>query len=148
MSKKYLPFRKLDLKSKLGAIMGIAIILFAALAIFALLIFFGVAGFFKLFGVSYESHTSILLFIVLCFIIGGVFEFIGKILIAMAALTVEDKTTYRSLKFMIDFAMNLVTFHIVDQFMDSVFIPSNVLFIAAALIAVIEVVFDEKKSFS
>ncbi|KAA6452031.1 YrvL family regulatory protein [Bacillus swezeyi] len=148
MTKKYLPFRKLDLKSKLGAITGIAIIIFTALAIFASFIFFGVAGFFKLFGVSYESHISILLFIVLCFIIGGVFEIIGKILIAIAALTVEDKTMYLSLKFTIDFAMNLVTFHIVDQFMDSVFIPSNVLFIAAAFIAVIEVVFDEKKSFS
>ncbi|WP_311379504.1 MULTISPECIES: YrvL family regulatory protein [unclassified Bacillus (in: firmicutes)] len=42
--------------------------------------FFGVTGFFKLFGVTYESNTSILLFILLAFLIGSIFDFIGKIL--------------------------------------------------------------------
>ncbi|MBT2714081.1 hypothetical protein J7E23_14725 [Pseudomonas sp. ISL-88] len=61
-------------------IIGISLILLAAFIIFAFPIFFGVTGFFKLFGVTYESNTSILLFILLAFLIGSIFDFIGKIL--------------------------------------------------------------------
>ncbi|WP_251034514.1 MULTISPECIES: hypothetical protein [unclassified Bacillus (in: firmicutes)] len=42
--------------------------------------------------------------------------------------------------------MNLITLNIVDRIMSSVFIPQNVLLIAAALLALMEAAFDEQKS--
>ncbi|MFN2747289.1 YrvL family regulatory protein [Bacillus sp. z60-18] len=140
MRKGEWPFRKFSVLT------GIGLMLLIALALIAFFIFFLITGFFKLFGVSYESHTSILLFMLGCFLIGGIFEFIGKVLNTMSFLTFENRKIYLFLKFMIDFLMNLVTFRIVDQLMTSIFIPSNTLFIAAAFIAVIEVVFDETNS--
>ncbi|ASB89148.1 YrvL family regulatory protein [Bacillus sonorensis] len=144
MNKKDLPFKKLDLKSKLSVIIGIGLILFVAVAITAFFIFFGVTGFFRLFGVSYESNTSIVIFILLCFLVGAFFEFIEKILVVMVSLSFDNRALYLSLTFTIHFFMNLITFHIVDRIMSSIFIPAHVLLAASALIAFIEVVFDKK----
>ncbi|MBY8914243.1 regulatory YrvL family protein [Bacillus sp. YC2] len=146
MSKEDLPFKKLNLKTKLVVIIGISLILLAAFIIFAFPIFFGVTGFFKLFGVTYESNTSILLFILLAFLIGSIFDFIGKILVTMTSITIKNKMVSQFVKFVVDFLMNLITLNIVDKIMSSVFIPQNVLLIAAALLALMEAVFDDQKS--
>ncbi|WP_270799040.1 YrvL family regulatory protein [Bacillus changyiensis] len=144
MRKNDVPFKHLNLKSKLTIIISLGMIFFIGLSIFLFAVFFGAIGFFRIFEVSYASYTSISLFIFVCFLVGGVFEVIGKILITIASISIEHVTLYFCLKFVIDLIMNLLTFHIADQFVDDVFVPSNTLLIAAIFFSIIEAVFDMK----
>ncbi|MBT2714080.1 hypothetical protein J7E23_14720 [Pseudomonas sp. ISL-88] len=64
----------------------------------------------------------------------------------MTSITIKNKMVYQFVKFVVDFLMNLITLNIVDRIMSSVFIPQNVLLIAAALLALMEAAFDEQKS--
>ncbi|MDA7025747.1 YrvL family regulatory protein [Bacillus sp. CLL-7-23] len=144
MRKNDVPFKHLNLKSKLTIIISISMIFFIGLSIFLFAVFFGAIGFFRIFDVSYASYTSISLFIFVCFLVGGVFEVIGKILITIASISIEHVTLYFCLKFMIDLIMNLLTFHIADQFVNDVLVPSNALLIAAIFLSIAEAVFDMK----
>ncbi|WP_416654879.1 YrvL family regulatory protein [Bacillus amyloliquefaciens] len=107
---------------------------------------FRVIGFFKLFGITYESNRSIFLLILSVILIGSFFEFIGKILLTAASVTVKNKALYRLLKMITDFIISFITLYIADSLVSGIFIPQHVLIVAAAILSLTEAVFDRKQT--
>lgn len=133
-------------KINTAVIPGFCLLILIALILFAFPLFFGVIGFFKLFGITYESNRSIFLLILSVILIGSFFEFIGKILLTAAAVTVKNKALYRLLKMITDFIISFITLYLADSIVSGIFIPQHVLIVAAAILSLTEAVFDRKQT--
>lgn len=133
-------------KINTAVILGFCLLILIALILFAFHLFFGVIGFFKLFGITYESNRSIFLLIMSVILIGSFFEFIGKILLTAASVTVKNKALYRLLKMITDFIISFITLYIADSLVSGIFIPQHVLIVAAAILSLTEAVFDRKQT--
>lgn len=133
-------------KINTAVIPGFFLLILIALILFAFPLFFGVIGFFNLFGITYESNRSIFLLILSVILIGSFFEFIGKILLTAADVTVKNKALYRLLKMITDFIISFITLYLADGIVSGIFIPQHVLIVAAAILSLTEAVFDRKQT--
>lgn len=136
-------FKEMALGEKLLVIGGIGIVIFVSLAILAGATFFGITGVFRVFGITYESYTSILFFTLLVFLVGIPAEIIGKAF----SLVIKRYTSLpdRFLTFFLDCFFNWITISIVDSFMNSIHIPLEIEFLLAILFSLVELAFDVKK---
>ncbi|MEC3606708.1 YrvL family regulatory protein [Bacillus glycinifermentans] len=126
------------MKNILGNMLVVTLIFLLIIFALALLVgayFFGVTGFFAIFGVTYDSPGSLLLFILLSFVIGFIFEIPEKIL----ALLIGHKF----ITFAIECFFTWLAIHIADEMMDSITIPLDVEIIACMFLFVIQQAFED-----
>ncbi|GGP16063.1 YrvL family regulatory protein [Oceanobacillus neutriphilus] len=138
-------FRDKNVKEKIAIIIGITLLIIFAMGFVFGLYFFGLAGIFKLLGVQYDSIWSLLLFVIIMFIVSGIFEIFAKLIFMLSVRNITEKTTVLIVRIMIEFTLNWLVLFTVDEFMSSITLSAKTEIIIALLITVIEIVFDDDK---
>lgn len=136
-------FKELAIGEKLLVIGSIGLIIIASLAVIAGVTFFGITGFFCIFGVTYDSYTSILLFILFIYLVGIPAELIGKALIILIKSYISLPSSL--ITFLVECFFNWIVFSIIDSFMTSIDIPLEIELLLAILFSLAELAVDVKK---
>lgn len=131
-------------KNNIIAITIVIALVLISLSLVIGFIFFGIVGFFNIFEVEYTSFSSLLGFLVLFLIIGGLMDLISIGLIAWAAKCISGKHTFFLLKMLINCTFTWIALHVVDELMASITIPLITEIIAAIMIFIIEIAFKDK----
>ncbi|NHM33939.1 YrvL family regulatory protein [Neobacillus terrae] len=108
-------------------------------------IFFGVVGFFNLFGVQYTSPFSLIGFVLLLFLFGGVVDLISITLITVLSQYVSGKYQSFITRMLIDCTFTWLALHMVDEYMNSITIPLKTEIVAVLLLFFIEIAFDNRE---
>ncbi|MDQ0154731.1 regulatory YrvL family protein [Robertmurraya andreesenii] len=141
-------FKNMNLKDKVLTVIGIALLIILVLGFVFGIYYFGFVGIFELLGVQYQSFSSLAIFVV-CFFILGIFVdlFFG----AMAKVAVENETgRVKSfcIELLLAFTSNWLVLFSVDAFMESITLSLKAKLIVSFLLALLEVIFDNKKKSS
>lgn len=131
----------------IGKIMVITLLVL--LVLFALTVviggfFFGFLGFFHLFGVEYDSIGSVVLFVVFSFLLGIVVDLVPGALYRIYAPRMQGKYKIATVQIAVDTVFSWITLFTIDEFMNSITIPLATEIAAALLLALMEIVFDDK----
>ncbi|WP_159462123.1 YrvL family regulatory protein [Halobacillus sp. Marseille-P3879] len=139
MSKKK-PFNELDGKTKMMVITSLTFLVLLGLFFLLGVFFLGMVGLFKLLGVSYESNRSLVLFGMLVFAVGFLFE-------ALAKLIKASKVKKAGLQAIIavDLLFTWVTVYIVDEIITGVTMHFWSQWIFALLLVAVDYAFDDRK---
>src|SRR5699024_1051431 len=130
---------------KIKDVIGVTVF---AILIFGIIIgiyFLGFAGVSNLFGIQYDSLSSLGIFVISVFIIGFFVDFIFD---SLTILAVEKLVNYYiaflvQLLFM--FISECIVLGIVEAVMDSISLPEKTLLLLAALLSLLSNIFDNKK---
>ncbi|WP_235851589.1 YrvL family regulatory protein [Heyndrickxia camelliae] len=107
--------------------------------------FFGFVGFFNLFGVRCTSPYSLINFILLLFLYGGVVDLISITLITLLSQYVSGKYKSFFTRMLIDCTFTWLALHMVDEAMNSITIPLKTETVAVLLLFIIVNAFDNKE---
>lgn len=130
---------------KIKDVIGVTVF---AILIFGIIIgiyFLGFAGVSNLFGIQYDSLSSLGIFVISVFIIGF---FVDLIFDSLTILAVEKVVNYYIaflVQFLFMFISEWIVLAIVEAVMDSVSLPEKTLLLLAALLALLSTIFDNKK---
>ncbi|MBN6206597.1 regulatory YrvL family protein [Ralstonia pickettii] len=138
-------FKDMNIKEKLVTIIGIALLIILVIGIIFGLYFFGLAGVFKVLGVQYDSVWSLVIFVISVFILSFFFELFSKVIYILLARQVTGKVQLVVMRLFIETASNWLVLFTVDEFMNSITLSFKAELIVALLLAVIEIVFDDKE---
>lgn len=138
-------FKDMNVKEKLVTIIGIALLIILVIGIIFGLYFFGLAGVFKILGVQYDSVWSLVIFVISVFILSFFFELFSKLIYILLARQVTGKVQLVVMRLFIETASNWLVLFTVDEFMNSITLSFKAELIVALLLAVIEIVFDDKE---
>ncbi|MER0466112.1 regulatory YrvL family protein [Bacillus cabrialesii subsp. cabrialesii] len=136
-------FKDLNLSSKLIVIVSIILIVAIALAVIFGGFFFGMKGLFSILGITYDSNQTLVLFILVCFAAGLIIDPLTKLVSMILAKSFSLKKT-ALFAFTLYFVSNFITICFADYFMQSIFISNVLLFVISALMALIELAFDNQ----
>ncbi|MCY9341726.1 regulatory YrvL family protein [Bacillus inaquosorum] len=136
-------FKELKLSSKLIVIVSIILIVAIALAMIFGGYFFGMKGLFSILGITYDSNQTLVLFILVCFAAGLIIDPLTMIVSMILAKSLSLKKT-ALFAFILYFISNFITICFADYFMQSIYIPDVLLFVISALMAFIELAFDDQ----
>ncbi|QJC88708.1 regulatory YrvL family protein [Bacillus inaquosorum] len=136
-------FKELKLSSKLIVIVSIILIVAIALAVIFGGYFFGMKGLFSILGITYDSNQTLVLFILVCFAAGLIIDPLTMIVSMILAKSLSLKKT-ALFAFILYFISNFITICFADYFMQSIYIPDVLLFVISALMAFIELAFDDQ----
>ncbi|MCY7962644.1 regulatory YrvL family protein [Bacillus inaquosorum] len=136
-------FKELKLSSKLIVIVSIILIVAIALAMIFGGYFFGMKGLFSILGITYDSNQTLVLFILVCFAAGLIIDPLTMIVSMILAKSLSLKKT-ALFAFILYFISNFITIGFADYFMQSIYIPDVLLFVISALMAFIELAFDDQ----
>ncbi|MEC1546938.1 regulatory YrvL family protein [Bacillus rugosus] len=132
-----------NLKSKLIGIVSITFIVAIALAVIFGGYFFGIKGLFSILGVSYDSNQTLVLFILVSFAVGLIIDPLTKIVSMILAKSLSLKKT-ALFAFILYFVSNFITICFADYYIQSIYIPDVLLLVISALMAFIELAFDDQ----
>ncbi|MEG7333994.1 regulatory YrvL family protein [Bacillus sp. 0102A] len=132
-----------NLRSKLIGIVSITFIVAIAFAVIFGGYFFGIKGLFSLLDVTYDSNQTLVLFILVSFAVGLIIDTLTKIVSIILAKSLSLKKT-ALFDFLLYFVSNFITICFADYFMQSIYIPDALLFVISALVAFIELAFDDQ----
>ncbi|MFB0636024.1 regulatory YrvL family protein [Bacillus rugosus] len=132
-----------NLKSKLIGIASITFIVAIALAVIFGGYFFGIKGLFSILGVSYDSNQTLVLFILVSFAVGLIIDPLTKIVSMILAKSLSLKKT-ALFAFILYFVSNFITICFADYYIQSIYIPDVLLLVISALMAFIELAFDDQ----
>jgi hypothetical protein len=138
-------FRDLSLFEKVLVISALTLLVVISIMFVIGSIFFGFVGFFKLFGVRYTSPYSLISFVLLLFLFGGVVDLISITLITLLSRYETGKYKSFITRMVIDCTFTWLALHTVDEYMNSITIPLKTEFVAVLLLFFIEVSFDNRK---
>src|SRR5699024_7519399 len=130
---------------KIKDVIGVTVF---AILIFGIIIgiyFLGFAGVSNLFGIQYDSLSSLGFFVISVFIIG---LFVVLIFVSLIILSVDKLVNYYIaffVQFLFMFISEWIVLAIVEAVMDSVSLPEKTLLLLAALLALLSTIFDNKK---
>ncbi|MCE0739203.1 MULTISPECIES: regulatory YrvL family protein [Bacillus] len=136
-------FKEVKLSSKLIVIVSIILIVSIALAVIFGGYFFGMKGLFSILGITYDSNQTLVLFILVCFAAGLIIDPLTMIVSMILAKSLSLKKT-ALFAFILYFISNFITICFADYFMQSIYIPDVLLFVISALMAFIELAFDDQ----
>ncbi|MCY7951250.1 regulatory YrvL family protein [Bacillus inaquosorum] len=136
-------FKEVKLSSKLIVIASIILIVAIALAVIFGGYFFGMKGLFSILGITYDSNQTLVLFILVCFAAGLIIDPLTMIVSMILAKSLSLKKT-ALFAFILYFISNFITICFADYFMQSIYIPDVLLFVISALMAFIELAFDDQ----
>ncbi|MBK4203039.1 hypothetical protein EGI09_03590 [Bacillus subtilis] len=131
-----------NLRSKLIEIVSITFIVAIALVVIFGGYFFGIKGLFSILGVTYDSNQTLVLFILVCFAVGLIIDPLTKIISMILARSLSLKIT-ALFAFILYFVSNFITICFADYYMQSIYIPDVLLVVISALMAFIELAFDD-----
>ncbi|OWV38125.1 hypothetical protein CE489_01250 [Bacillus spizizenii] len=131
-----------NLRSKLIEIVSITFIVAIALVVIFGGYFFGIKGLFSILGVTYDSNQTLVLFILVCFAVGLIIDPLTKIISMILARSLSLKKT-ALFAFILYFVSNFITICFADYYMQSIYIPDVLLVVISALMAFIELAFDQ-----
>ncbi|AEP86695.1 conserved hypothetical protein [Bacillus spizizenii TU-B-10] len=131
-----------NLRSKLIEIVSITFIVAIALVVIFGGYFFGIKGLFSILGVTYDSNQTLVLFILVCFAVGLIIDPLTKIISMILARSLSLKKT-ALFAFILYFVSNFITICFADYYMQSIYIPDVLLVVISALMAFIELAFDD-----
>ncbi|MGG0777750.1 regulatory YrvL family protein [Bacillus rugosus] len=135
--------KNFNLKSKLIGIASITFIVTIALAVIFGGYFFGIKGLFSILGVSYDSNQTLVLFILVSFAVGLIIDPLTKIVSMILAKSLSLKKT-ALFAFILYFVSNFITICFADYYIQSIYIPDVLLLVISALMAFIELAFDDQ----
>ncbi|TYS25553.1 hypothetical protein FZC71_03065 [Bacillus subtilis] len=136
-------FKEVKLSSKLIVIVSIILIVAIALAVIFGGYFFGMKGLFSILGITYDSNQTLVLFILVCFAAGLIIDPLTMIVSMILVKSLSLKKT-ALFAFILYFISNFITICFADYFMQSIYIPDVLLFVISALMAFIELAFDDQ----
>ncbi|WP_372402724.1 regulatory YrvL family protein [Bacillus spizizenii] len=131
-----------NLRSKLIEIVSITFIVAIALVVIFGGYFFGIKGLFSILGVTYDSNQTLVLFILVCFAVGLIIDPLTKIISMILARSLSLKKT-ALFAYILYFVSNFITICFADYYMQSIYIPDVLLVVISALMAFIELAFDD-----
>ncbi|TYS11724.1 hypothetical protein FZC70_02470 [Bacillus subtilis] len=134
-----------NLRSKLIGIVSIAFIVAIALVVIFGGYFFGIKGLFSILGVTYDSNQTLVLFILVCFAVGLIIDPLTKVVSMILARSLSLKKT-ALFAFILYYVSNFITICFADYFMQSIYIPDVFLVVISALMAFIELAFDDRSN--
>lgn len=134
-----------SLRSKLIEIVSIAFIVAIALVVILGGYFFGLKGLFSILGLTYDSNQTLVLFILVCFVVGLIIDPLTKVVSMILARSLSLKKT-ALFAFILYFVSNFITICFADYFMQSIYIPDVFLVVISALMAFIELAFDDRST--
>ncbi|MCY7813271.1 regulatory YrvL family protein [Bacillus spizizenii] len=134
-----------SLRSKLIGIVSIAFIVAIALVVILGGYFFGLKGLFSILGLTYDSNQTLVLFILVCFAVGLIIDPLTKVVSMILARSLSLKKT-ALFAFILYFVSNFITICFADYFMQSIYIPDVFLVVISALMAFIELAFDDRST--
>src|SRR5699024_6566320 len=130
---------------KIKDVIGVTVL---AILIFGIIIgiyLLGFAGVSTLFGIQYDSLSSLGIFVISVFIIGFFVELIFDSLTILAVEKVVNYYIAFLVQFLFMFFYEWLVLAIVEAVMDSVSLPDITLLLIAALHALLITIFDNKK---
>jgi len=138
--------RDMDIFEKVVVISALVFLVFISIAIVIGSIFFGFVGFFKLFGVQYSSIFSLIGFVLVLLLFGGLVDLISISLITLFSHRYESgKYKLFITRMIIDCSFTWIAFHTVDEFMNSITISLKTEIIAVLLLFIIEIAFESRE---
>ncbi|MFT8321915.1 MAG: YrvL family regulatory protein [Bacillus sp. (in: firmicutes)] len=136
-------FQKESFQSK---ILIVSVILFLVLVAFAFIFavyYFGLLGFFKLLDVQFDSLYTLFLFVLFYLLLGVIGDSLIKLVTICIYLLVPSKLIRFFMRFLLVYFINWIIIHFLDNAMDSIQLGGYIQMLAAVLISVIELAFDE-----
>ncbi|SFM26357.1 Regulatory protein YrvL [Gracilibacillus orientalis] len=137
-------FRDMNKKEKAATIAGIALLIILVIGFVIGIFFFGLAGLFELLGVQYQSFWSLIGFVVSFFLLGLIAELFFKVIFKLTVRNITEKIKIVFFRFSFEFLSNWLVLFTVDEFMRSITLSLKAEIIIALLLAVLEIVFDDK----
>jgi len=137
-------FRNLNLFEKMLVITALTLLVFLSITFVIGSFFFGIAGFFSLFGVQYTSPYSLIGFVLFFLLLGVVMDLFSNAFIKLSSDYISGKYKLFITRMVIDCTFTWLALHTVDEFMNSITVPSITEIITALLLFFIEVAFDDK----
>ncbi|MCA1012737.1 regulatory YrvL family protein [Halobacillus halophilus] len=138
-------FRHSFRKDKSTVFISMGILLLLGITIIFGVFFFGMVGLFQLMGVSYESVSSLLLFGVLIFILGLLFEAAAKIVKMISSYTKPSPSVFTVWRIFVDLLFTWLTIYTVDELVSQVTMVLWSEWFFTCLLVIVDYVFDEKK---
>src|SRR5690625_196273 len=130
---------------KIKDVIGVTVF---AILIFGIIIgiyFLGFAGVSNLFGIQYDSLSSLGIFVISVFIIGFFVELIFDSLTILAVEKVVNYYIAFLVQFLFMFISEWIVLAIVEAVLDSVSLPEKTLLLLATLIEILSTIFNNKK---
>jgi hypothetical protein len=135
----------MNLFERIFAVSAITLLIIVCVSIIIGSIFFGIAGFFKLFGVRYESFSSLLLFVLLYFIIGFILDLIAMVFIRLATQNMTGKTKPFLTRMIIDCTFSWIAFHTADEIINGIAIQLTTEILAVIFFYLVGIAFEGKE---
>lgn len=135
----------LTLFKKTKIVASFSLIILFALAFAFGVLFFGIAGFFSLFGVSFDSYTVLLFYVLAAFAIGFVLDFFSLFLIALTVQKLGDRFGRFLARLVIDGTMSWLTLYTADELIRGIAVPFATEAATALFLVLFDIATDEKK---
>ncbi|WP_258535707.1 regulatory YrvL family protein [Bacillus sp. 03113] len=137
-------FREMNFFNKLIVITALTLLVVLSISFVFVSIFFGIAGFFSLFGVQYESLYSLLLFVLVYFLIGFIFDLFSIAIIKISSQNLIGKYKLFFIRMAIDCTFSWFSLHTADEIMNNISIPLTTEILAVLLLFFVEIAFHDK----
>lgn len=138
-------FGDMNIKEKTATVAGITLLIILAAGFVLGIYFFGLAGIFELLGVQYKSVWSLIVFVVSFFVLSIILELFSKAIFVLLTRKITGKLKMLFVRISIEGASNWLCLFTVDEFMKSITLSLKTEIIVALLLAVLEIVFDDKE---
>ncbi|TRM11559.1 hypothetical protein FH966_07535 [Lentibacillus cibarius] len=138
-------FRDMNKKEKIATVIGIVFLIILVVGFVLGVYFFGMAGIFELLGVQYKSVWSLFVFVVSFFALGLIVELFSKAVFVLSTRNITGRLKVFFVRFSIEGVSNWICLFTVDEFMKSINLSLKTEIVIALLLAVLEIVFDEKE---
>lgn len=138
-------FRDMNIKEKTVTVAGIALLIILVVGFVLGLYFFGMVGAFELLGVHYKSIWSLIVFVVSFFILSVIVELFSNAIFKLSVRNITGKIKLFFARISFEGTSNWLVLFTVDEFMKVITLSLETEIIVALLIALLEIVFDDKE---
>ena len=138
-------FGDMNIKEKTATVAAITLLIILAAGFVLGIYFFGLVGIFELLGVQYKSIWSLIVFVVSFFVLSIIVELFSKAIFVLLTQKITGKLKMFFVRISIEGASNWLCLFTVDEFMKSITLSLKTEIIVALLLAVLEIVFDDKE---
>lgn len=139
-------FRDMNMKQKVGTIVGVTLFIVLILGFIIGIYLFGMVGIFELLGVQYTSFWSLIIFVVSFFILASMIELFSKPIFELLTEKITEKFKTLFIQFIIQGLTNWLCLFIVDVFMGGITLSSKTGIIVAMLLTLFEMTFEDKEN--
>ncbi|WP_188456459.1 YrvL family regulatory protein [Virgibacillus oceani] len=138
-------FHKMKIKEKTAVVAGIILLILLVGSFVLGIYFFGLAGIFELLDVHYKSVWSLIVFVISFFVLSVIAELFFKAVFVLSIRNITAKLYVFFIRISMKGSSNWLCLFTVDEFMKSITLSLKAEIICALLLAVLEIVFDDKE---